>query len=63
MEYNAMEIDDKTGRTTILTVDDQELNLAILEDYLKPLGYRVVKARNGMEALAQIKSEKPDISF
>ncbi|MDO8445556.1 MAG: response regulator [Deltaproteobacteria bacterium] len=56
-----MEIDDKTGRPTILTVDDQELNLAILEDYLKPLGYRVVKARNGTEALAQIKSEKPDI--
>ncbi|MBI5747130.1 MAG: response regulator [Nitrospirae bacterium] len=56
-----MEIGDKTGRPTILTVDDQELNLAILEDYLKPLGYRVVKARNGTEALAQVKSEKPDI--
>ena len=56
-----MGIDDKTSRPTILTVDDQELNLAILEDYLKPLGYRVVKARNGTEALAQIKSEKPDI--
>lgn len=63
MGYNVMEIDDKTARPTILTVDDQELNIAILEDYLKPLGYRVVKAKNGTEALAQIKSEKPDISF
>lgn len=46
---------------TILAVDDQELNLAILEDYLVPLGYRVIKARNGREALAQIESARPDL--
>lgn len=46
---------------TVLAVDDQDLNLAILEDYLVPLGYRVIKARNGMEALAQIRSAKPDL--
>lgn len=46
---------------TILAVDDQELNLAILEGYLVPLGYSVIKARNGREALAHIGSARFDL--
>ncbi|MBM2838122.1 MAG: response regulator receiver modulated metal dependent phosphohydrolase [Deltaproteobacteria bacterium] len=56
-----MKEDSTQSQYTILAVDDQELNLAILEDYLVPLGYRVIKARNGREALAQIESARPDL--
>ena len=56
-----MKDDSTQSQYTILAVDDQELNLAILEDYLVPLGYRVIKARNGREALEQIQSARPDL--
>lgn len=56
-----MKEDSIQNQYSILVVDDQEINLAILEDYLVPLGYRVIKARNGREALAQIESARPDL--
>lgn len=60
-EGDDMKEDSAQSQFTVLAVDDQELNLAILEDYLVPLGYRVIKARNGREALAQIESARPDL--
>ena len=56
-----MNEDSTQNQYTILAVDDQEFNLAIMEDCLVPLGYRVIKARNGKEALAQIESARPDL--
>lgn len=56
-----MRDDNHPSSYTVLAVDDQELNLAILEDYLVPLGYKVIKARNGTEALSQVGAVKPDI--
>src|SRR4030066_900459 len=56
-----MNEDSTQNQYTILAVDDQEFNLAIMEDSLVPLGYRVIKAKNGRDALAQIESARPDI--
>ena len=49
------------NRFTILAVDDQQMNLSILEDYLSPLGYKVIKALSGEEALEELALAKPDI--
>ena len=49
---------------TILIVDDEEINLALLESVLKPEGYTVIRAKNGREALDKIdalKNDGPDI--
>lgn len=45
----------------ILIADDEEMNLVLLEDFLSPLGHRVLKARNGRESLEQIESKRPDL--
>ncbi len=41
------------GKKRILIVDDEPANLSLLEAILEPRGYEVVKAENGMEALAK----------
>jgi len=45
----------------ILTVDDEEMNLELLEILMVPLGYQVEKAKNGKEALEKIAERSPDI--
>jgi DNA-binding NtrC family response regulator len=40
------------GKTTILLVDDDEVILDVLSDMLDYLGYRVIGADNGAEAVA-----------
>ncbi|MCK9594484.1 MAG: Flp pilus assembly complex ATPase component TadA [Candidatus Omnitrophica bacterium] len=45
----------------ILIVDDEEDILKILEKRLTDAGYRVVKARDGQEAVAFCNKEKPDL--
>jgi signal transduction histidine kinase len=45
----------------ILCVDDEPLNLSLLEAMLSPLGYDVVSAVNGPEALEKIQAERIDI--
>jgi DNA-binding NtrC family response regulator len=47
----------------VMIVDDQEEILKFFFDVLNPLDYRVLQARNGMDALKIYKSEKPDIVF
>jgi signal transduction histidine kinase len=42
-------------------VDDEPHNLNLLEAILSPLGYVVVKAVNGLEALEKIRTERIDI--
>lgn len=46
---------------TILIVDDEELNLDILNEYLEDAGYKTIQARNGLEGLIKL-AENPDIS-
>jgi len=45
----------------ILTVDDDPDILDALTMILESKGYQVVTARNGVEVLAQVEAEKPDL--
>jgi len=45
----------------ILIVDDEEHYLRLMEFILKTEGYRVVKAKNGPEALDAVAMQKPDL--
>ena len=48
-------------KAKILVVDDEEMNVAILEELLLPHGYRVIKAFSGAEALRKAVEELPDL--
>jgi CheY-like chemotaxis protein len=53
---------DSTGAgKTILIVDDESGVLEVLEYILSDLGYSVLSALNGRDALAQLKEIKPDL--
>ncbi len=47
--------------TTIMLVEDEELNLRMLEGMLRHLGHRLVLARSGKEALKKFNKYHPDI--
>lgn len=49
----------KIGR--ILVVDDEEHILSVLRDFLENLGYEVVTAEDGEDALAKFEPEKFDV--
>ena len=46
---------------TILIVDDHEITITTLSEYLAAKGYQLIAARNGREALERIKEERPDL--
>ena len=48
-------------KTKILIVDDEPLNLDFFEVMLSNLGFKVVKAEDGEEALEKVQSENPDL--
>ncbi len=48
-------------RRTILVVDDNPVNRAVLLDVLVPLGFEVVEADSGREGVAQAKACHPDL--
>ena len=48
-------------KTIILIVDDQPQNIELLEAYLAPQGYEIVKAANGEEALEKLSSNQIDL--
>jgi len=48
-------------RRTVLVVDDLEENRRLVADMLGPLGFTVVEATNGREALAQARATPPDL--
>ncbi len=50
-----------TSAATILVVDDVDKNVKLLADLLTVKGYRVVTASGGVEALAKVESERPDL--
>ncbi|MFH2099577.1 MAG: response regulator, partial [Pseudomonadota bacterium] len=45
----------------ILAVDDEDRNLRLMEAMLLPLGYKVLLARNGEDALRMVKECLPDV--
>ncbi len=48
-------------RSRILVVDDEDLNLRLMEALLAPLGYDVILARDGEEALRKTRESLPDL--
>jgi two-component system, OmpR family, KDP operon response regulator KdpE len=48
-------------RFSILLVDDEERILNFLKTKLKSLGYDVIVASNGIEALEQVQGQQPDL--
>lgn len=48
---------------SLLFVDDEEDFLATIEEFFTELGYPVHTARNGQEALLQIKEHRPQAVF
>jgi adenylate cyclase len=48
-------------RPTILVVDDTSRNIKLLEATLAPRGYTVVGATSGLDALASIQAQPPDL--
>jgi len=49
------------SKPKILVVDDENRNLRLMEAILIPLGYEVVLARDGIEALDQVRKIPPDV--
>jgi len=48
-------------KPVILVVDDQPQNIELLEAYLVPQGYEIVKAENGEEALGKLSDNQIDL--
>lgn len=46
---------------SILVVDDVELNRTLLSDMLKPLGFEVLHASDGAQALERVQASPPDL--
>ena len=53
--------DSKTASKTILIVDDEFGVLEVLEFVLADVGYSVVTAANGRDALARVQETKPEL--
>jgi PAS domain S-box-containing protein len=49
------------AKPVILVVDDQPQNIELLEAYLVPQGYEIVRAVNGEEALGKLSGNKIDL--
>lgn len=52
-----------TKMSTALIVEDVQTDLTIMTSYLENLGWRVIAAMNGEEALTYLNSYQPDIVF
>lgn len=48
-------------KPVILVVDDQSQNIEVLEAHLVPLGYEIIKAANGEEALGKLSGNPIDL--
>ncbi len=55
-------IDGKSSRTILLS-DDDEVTRYLLGDDLSRLGFRILEARNGREAVQMVKANQPNAMF
>jgi len=54
-------IESLKSNSKVLVVDDSQESVDLLEYFLKPAGYKILKARDGMEALEIVEKDPPDI--
>jgi len=54
-------VNKKDSITTIMLVEDEEINLRLMEGMLGHLGHKLILARNGKEALKKFHKYLPDI--
>lgn len=52
---------EKTGQARILVVDDDFRNMELLHTYLGSIGYEVMTASNGLQALEIVTAQPPDL--
>jgi PAS domain S-box-containing protein len=52
---------DHRSLITVLLAEDNEVNLHTMSEYLETKGYRVVAARDGIEAIERARKERPDV--
>ncbi|MGL5773395.1 MAG: response regulator, partial [Bacteroidales bacterium] len=45
----------------LLVVDDTEANLLLLKALLQKVGFKIITAKNGLDALDLVEKEKPDL--
>jgi signal transduction histidine kinase len=50
----------KSNNFTILVVDDKEPNRTVLHNLLKPLGFKIIEAENGQDAIDKVNDSKPN---
>jgi CheY-like chemotaxis protein len=55
--------DKSLEEETILLVDDDEINIEVMRDMLEMLGYQVILARNGSDALAIYREKEKEINL
>lgn len=61
-ELPSSEFDEPTSEGPLLLLaEDNELNVETFADYLEFMGYGLVLAKNGEEAIAIAKAHKPDL--
>lgn len=58
---SARRITGVVGQPTALVVDDKAVNRSLLTGLLVPLGFHVVEAENGREAIAKAEAVRPDV--
>jgi CheY-like chemotaxis protein len=44
-----------------LLAEDDETNISVMRDYLEAKGCRVLVARDGLEAIARVRQQRPDL--
>ncbi len=52
-----------TGEVKVLIVDDHEENRMVIQEFLEPIGIKVMNAENGEKAIAITEFWKPDLIF
>lgn len=49
------------ARASVMVIDDDPTVLEMVSDFLRDEGFRVCTALNGLEALAKLRSDRPDL--
>ncbi len=52
---------DASEGPLILIADDNEINLSTIGDYLLAHGFRIIQARNGLEAIKAVRDHNPEL--